>query len=80
MGELKQIGIIKKSKGTRYFALTSLDGRDELYRFTESKVKEFEKKFGNIDSPFELNNHNDALDWVRANCKFISYCSCLAYE
>jgi hypothetical protein len=63
----------------RYLALTSLEGRDELYRLTPRKTKLFESKFGRIDG-YSFNDHNGALDWVRNNCKKFDFCTCLAYE
>jgi hypothetical protein len=59
----------------RYFAISALRFRDELYTLSKSKEKEFEKLFGAFDSAWD--NHEEAVDWLRKNGKFVSYCTCL---
>lgn len=66
---------MKKNK--RYFAVASLEGKDELYWLPKTKEKEFEKKFGKFDSFWP--QHEEALDWLRKNGNFIGHCTCLAY-
>lgn len=59
----------------RYLAISALDNRDELYYLTKSKLRHFEKLFGDFDSVWS--NHDEAIKWLRVNAKFVDYCTCL---
>ena len=70
---------MKKERNKKtYFAVSGDSVRDELYYLTPTKVDEFEKLFGSVNSPWD--NHNESLDWVRGNAKYIGECACVSYE
>jgi hypothetical protein len=60
----------------KYIAISNLRGRDELYKMNSIKLKQFEKLFGKFDDYWD--EHEDASDWIRKNCKFIDFCTCIA--
>lgn len=66
---------IRNDMNKRYFALSSLDYKDELYVLTKAKEKKFERLFGAFDSVWD--KHEEAVNWLRKNAKFVDYCTCL---
>ncbi len=62
----------KNAKSKTYVAVSGLSGRDELYLLTKSKLKEFEKLFGEFEDEWE--NHEEAVDWILENGTFVSFC------
>jgi hypothetical protein len=65
----------KQKMNKRYFALSALEYRDELYILSKAKEKQFEKLFGKFDSIWD--KHEEAVEWLRNNAKFVDYCTCL---
>lgn len=63
-------------KNKRYLAITGFDGKDQLYTLSKTKEKQFERAFGKFDSPWE--NHEEAVQWLLENGKFVDYCTCLS--
>ncbi len=64
--------LTQREKSKTYVAVSGLSGRDELYLLTKSKLKEFEKLYGEFEDEWE--NHEEAVDWILENGTFVSYC------
>jgi hypothetical protein len=60
----------------RYVAVTALDGFDELYSLSRTKEKKFEKLFGSFESNWK--KHEEAVEWLRNNAKYLDKCTCVA--
>jgi hypothetical protein len=59
----------------RYLAVSALNGKDELYLVSKTVELKFTKQFGEFDRTWE--KHEDAVEWLRANAKYVGVCTCV---